>query len=43
MPRNTQVTRQWLLLQKLESSAGMTLQQLMDGLPEDYPSCIRLG
>ena len=41
MPRNTQVTRQWLLLQKLESSAGMTLQQLMDGLPEDYPKNLR--
>ena len=37
MPRNNQVTRQWLLLQKLESSRGMTLQQLMNSLPEDYP------
>jgi predicted DNA-binding transcriptional regulator YafY len=37
MPRNDQVTRQWLLLQKLESSRGMTLEQLVDSLPEDYP------
>lgn len=35
MPRNDQVTRQWLLLQKLEQSRGATLQELAASLPED--------
>ena len=37
MPRNDQVTRQWYLLLKLESTRGATLQELVDGLPEDFP------
>ena len=38
MPRNDQVTRQWLLMQKLEQSHGATLQELAASLPEDF-SC----
>lgn len=44
MPRNDQVTRQWLLLQKLETSRGATLQELSASLPEDlsrHPRTIR--
>ena len=37
MPRHDQVTRQWYLLRKLESSRGATLQELVDFLPDDYP------
>lgn len=37
MPRNDQIIRQWLLLRKLESSKGATLQELVDSLPDDYP------
>ncbi|MBI1893882.1 MAG: WYL domain-containing protein [Candidatus Rokubacteria bacterium] len=37
MPRNDQVTRQWHLLRQLESSRGATLQELAEGLPDDYP------
>ena len=36
MPRNDQVTRQWLLMQKLEQSHGATLQELAASLPEDF-------
>jgi predicted DNA-binding transcriptional regulator YafY len=35
MPRNDQVTRQWHLLRRLEGSAGLTLEELGQGLPED--------
>ena len=38
MSRNDQVTRQWFLLQRLESSRGSTLQELAESLPEDYRS-----
>jgi predicted DNA-binding transcriptional regulator YafY len=44
MPRNDQVTRQWLLLQKLESTHGVTLEELSGSLPEDlarHPRTIR--
>src|SRR5262245_58141941 len=44
MPRNDQVTRQWALLQKLESRQGATLQELATALPEDvsrHPRTIR--
>ena len=44
MPRNDQVTRQWLLLQKLENSRGATIQELAASLPEDlsrHPRTIR--
>lgn len=37
MPRNDQVSRQWCLLRRLESSRGATLQELVDSLPDDYP------
>lgn len=36
MPRNDQVTRQWHVLRLLESSRGITLDQLRDRLPLDY-------
>jgi predicted DNA-binding transcriptional regulator YafY len=36
MSRNDQVTRQWLLLKKLESAQGATLRELAASLPEDY-------
>jgi predicted DNA-binding transcriptional regulator YafY len=35
--RNDQVSRQWHLLRRLEGSRGVTLQELVDGLPEDFP------
>ena len=37
MPRNDQVTRQWYLLRKLESSRGAALQELVSSLPDDFP------
>ena len=37
MPRNDQVSRQWHLLRRLEGSRGVTLRDLVDGLPEDFP------
>jgi predicted DNA-binding transcriptional regulator YafY len=37
MARNDQVTRQWHLLRRLESSRGATLQELVNSLPGDYP------
>lgn len=37
MPRNDQVTRQWHLLRLLESSRGLTLDEIVDRLPADYP------
>ena len=36
MPRNDQITRQWLLFRKLEGTRGATLQELAASLPEDY-------
>ncbi|NOT56089.1 MAG: WYL domain-containing protein [Deltaproteobacteria bacterium] len=36
MPRNDQVSRQWILLKKLESPRGATLQELADAISEDY-------
>ncbi len=41
MSRNDQVTRQWHLLRQLESSRGMTLQELADRLPDDYAKHLR--
>lgn len=35
MARNTQVTRQWHLLEKLERSKGATLEELVASLPPD--------
>jgi predicted DNA-binding transcriptional regulator YafY len=37
MPRNDQVTRQWHLLRLLESSRGVTLDEIVSRLPADYP------
>lgn len=36
MSRNDQVTRHWFLLRKLESSRGLTIDELARALPEDY-------
>lgn len=36
MPRNDQVTRQWHLLRLLESTRGITLDELQEKLPADY-------
>lgn len=36
MSRNDQVVRQWILLQKLESTRGATLEELVSSLPPDY-------
>lgn len=36
MPRNDRIIRQWHLLRVLESSSGLTMQELADRLPEDY-------
>ena len=35
MPRNTQVTRQLILLRQLEGPRGYTLQELAAALPPD--------
>lgn len=37
MPRNDQVTRQWHLLRRLESPRGVTLQELVNSTPPDFP------
>ena len=36
MPRNDQITRQWLLLKRLEGARGATLRELAASLPEDF-------
>ncbi|HYK90443.1 MAG TPA: WYL domain-containing protein [Acidobacteriota bacterium] len=36
MSRNDQAIRHWYLLRRLESTRGLTLQELGDALPEDY-------
>ena len=41
MPRNDQITRQWHLLRRLEGSTGLTLQGLVESVPEDYPKNAR--
>ncbi|MGH7824110.1 MAG: helix-turn-helix transcriptional regulator [Candidatus Binatia bacterium] len=41
MPRNDQITRQWHLLRRLEGSNGLTLPELVDSVPEDYPKNAR--
>ncbi len=41
MPRNDQVTRQWLLLQALERPGGATIEELARSLPEDYACNLR--
>lgn len=37
MPRNDQITRQWYLLRRLEGSNGLSLDQLVESVPDDYP------
>ncbi len=37
MPRNDQITRQWHLLRRLEDSPGLTLDELVESVPDDYP------
>jgi predicted DNA-binding transcriptional regulator YafY len=37
MPRNDQVVRQWHLIWLLESSQGLTLDEIVKRLPPDYP------
>lgn len=41
MPRNDQITRQWHLLRRLENSHGLTLPELVDSVPDDYPKNAR--
>lgn len=41
MPRNDQITRQWHLLRRLESSRGSTLPELVESVPDDYPKNAR--
>jgi predicted DNA-binding transcriptional regulator YafY len=41
MPRNDQITRQWHLLRRLEGSNGLSLQQLVESVPEDFPKNAR--
>jgi predicted DNA-binding transcriptional regulator YafY len=41
MPRNDQITRQWHLLRRLESSRGLTLGALVESVPSDYPKNAR--
>ena len=41
MPRNDQITRQWHLLRRLEGSTGLTLPELVDSLPDDFPKNAR--
>jgi predicted DNA-binding transcriptional regulator YafY len=37
MPRNDQIIRQWHLLRQLERPSGVTLEELVTVLPDDYP------
>jgi predicted DNA-binding transcriptional regulator YafY len=39
--RNDQVTRQWHLLRQLETVRSVTLQELANSLPDDYPKHLR--
>ncbi len=41
MSRNDQVTRQWMILKKLESVRSAPLQELAAALPEDYSRHLR--
>ncbi|BFU96864.1 MAG: transcriptional regulator [Nitrospira sp.] len=41
MPRNDQLIRQWQLLRLLESPRGVTLDDIAQRLPPDYPRHIR--
>ena len=37
MPRNDQITRQWYVLRRLEGTNGLTLNEMVEHVPEDYP------
>jgi predicted DNA-binding transcriptional regulator YafY len=41
MPRNDQITRQWHLLRRLENTHGLTLPELVESVPDDYPKNAR--
>ena len=41
MPRNDQITRQWHLLRRLEGTRGLTLDELADSVPNDFPKNAR--
>jgi predicted DNA-binding transcriptional regulator YafY len=41
MPRSDQITRQWHLLRRLESSHGLTLSELVHSVPDDHPKNAR--
>jgi len=41
VPRNDQITRQWHLLRRLEGSNGLTLEALVQSVPDDYPKNAR--
>ena len=41
MPRNDQITRQWHLLRRLENTRGLTLSELVEAVPDDYPKNAR--
>jgi predicted DNA-binding transcriptional regulator YafY len=41
MPRNDQITRQWYLLRRLEGSNGLSLDQLVESIPDDFPKNAR--
>ena len=41
MPRNDQITRQWHLLRRLEGARGLTLDDLVESVPEDFPKNAR--
>jgi predicted DNA-binding transcriptional regulator YafY len=41
MPRNDQITRQWHLLRRLEGSNGLSLNDLVESVPDDYPKNAR--
>jgi predicted DNA-binding transcriptional regulator YafY len=41
MPRNDQSIRQWHLLRQLENSHGLTLPELVDSVPDDFPKNAR--
>ena len=41
MPRNEQSIRQWHLLRRLEGSNGLSLHELVDSVPDDFPQNAR--
>jgi len=41
MPRNDQSIRQWHLLRQLEGSNGLSLHELVDSVPDDFPKNAR--